>query len=63
MFLQYLPTYLKVKKPIWDRYALLFSVAIVWVYAAILTWSGAYHKSRVDSCRVDHAGMIRKASW
>ncbi|KAL3505048.1 hypothetical protein ACH5RR_034889 [Cinchona calisaya] len=60
---QYLPIYLRFKKPICDRYAVLFSVAIVWVYAEILTWSGAYHKSRGDSCRTDHSGLIGGSSW
>lgn len=62
-FLQYLPTFIKFKEPICDRYAVLVSVTIVWVYATILTSSGAYRNSRGESCRVDHSKLIGNASW
>ncbi|XP_019224571.1 PREDICTED: putative nucleobase-ascorbate transporter 10 [Nicotiana attenuata] len=50
---QYLPTYLKLKRPIYDRFAMLFSIAIIWFYAAILTWSGAYKNAKEATCRTD----------
>ncbi|XP_059635460.1 nucleobase-ascorbate transporter 7-like [Cornus florida] len=62
---QYVPQYVKTKRPIFDRYAVLFSVAVVWVYAQILTASGAYNKSteRESICRTDHAGLIGGSPW
>ncbi|XP_019254267.1 PREDICTED: nucleobase-ascorbate transporter 7-like [Nicotiana attenuata] len=50
---QYLPTYLKLKRPIYDRFAMLFSIAIIWFYAAILTWSDAYKNAKEATCRTD----------
>uniref|UniRef100_M1APS4 Purine permease n=1 Tax=Solanum tuberosum TaxID=4113 RepID=M1APS4_SOLTU len=63
MFLQYLPTYLKLKRPICDRFAMLFSIAIVWFYAAILTWSGAYKNENEANCRTDSSGLIAGSPW
>ncbi|KAL2529511.1 putative nucleobase-ascorbate transporter 10 [Forsythia ovata] len=60
---QYLPRFIKLKRPICDRFAVLFSVSIVWIYAGILTWSGAYHKPSKDSCRTDRSGLITGAPW
>uniref|UniRef100_A0A5B6YL66 Putative nucleobase-ascorbate transporter 10 n=1 Tax=Davidia involucrata TaxID=16924 RepID=A0A5B6YL66_DAVIN len=65
MLFQYLPHYVKTKRRIFDRFAVLFSVAVVGVYAEILTASGMYKKStdRQSSCRTDHAGLIGGAPW
>lgn len=63
MVLQYLPTYLKLKRPICDRFAMLFSIAIIWFYAAILTWSGAYKNENEANCRVDSSGLIAGSPW
>ncbi|XP_060193906.1 putative nucleobase-ascorbate transporter 10 isoform X1 [Lycium barbarum] len=60
---QYLPTYLKLKRPICDRFAMLFSIAIVWFYAAILTWSGAYKNANEANCRTDSSGLISGSLW
>ncbi|KAK2985600.1 hypothetical protein RJ640_006863 [Escallonia rubra] len=65
-FPMYLPPYVQSKRPICDRFGMLFSVAIIWVYSEILTWSGAYRKSTADalsSCRTDRAGLIGGAPW
>ncbi|KAK3029778.1 hypothetical protein RJ639_038220 [Escallonia herrerae] len=65
-FPMYLPPYVQSKRQICDRFGMLFSVAIIWVYAEILTWSGAYRKSTTDalsSCRTDRAGLIGGAPW
>ncbi|KAG8390978.1 hypothetical protein BUALT_Bualt01G0140000 [Buddleja alternifolia] len=59
----YVPRFLKLKRPLCDRYALLFSVAIVWIYAEILTWSGAFKKSKQGSCRTDGSGLISATPW
>ncbi|KAL3850459.1 hypothetical protein ACJIZ3_012341 [Penstemon smallii] len=60
---QYLPRFIKPKKPLCDRFALLFSIAIVWLYAEILTGSGAFTKSKNFSCRTDSSGLIKGAPW
>lgn len=54
------------KSHIFDRFAVLFSVVIVWIYAHLLTVGGAY-KNKSDttqySCRTDRAGIIGAAPW
>ncbi|KAL8126988.1 nucleobase-ascorbate transporter 6-like [Apium graveolens] len=63
---QYLPPYIKSKRPICDRFAVLASVAIVWVFAGILTWSDGPDKKSTDAltgCRTDRAGLVKAAPW
>lgn len=66
IFSQYLAHLVKPGKNIFDRFAVIFSVAIVWIYAHILTAGGAYNwkppKTQV-SCRTDRAGLIYSAPW
>ncbi|KAL3538790.1 hypothetical protein ACH5RR_002156 [Cinchona calisaya] len=63
---QYAPHFYKLKRPIFDRFAVLLAVGLVWAYAALLTVAGAY-KNRPPktqfSCRVDRSGLISGASW
>ncbi|KAG0519847.1 hypothetical protein BDA96_08G021600 [Sorghum bicolor] len=52
--------------PIFERFSVLISVALVWLYAQILTVSGAYKHSPVLTqlnCRTDHANLITTAPW
>lgn len=54
------------EKHIFDRFAVIFSVIIVWVYAHLLSVGGAYkHSPRTTqmSCRTDRAGSIGAAPW
>ncbi|XP_015055260.1 nucleobase-ascorbate transporter 4-like [Solanum pennellii] len=63
---QYIPHMWKLKRPIFERFAVLLSVAIVWAYAALLTVTGAYNNRPPQtqfSCRVDRSGVISGASW
>uniref|UniRef100_A0A1S4DZB0 Uncharacterized protein n=1 Tax=Cucumis melo TaxID=3656 RepID=A0A1S4DZB0_CUCME len=63
---QYLPHLLKTKKPIYDRYSVLFSIVIIWLYAQLLTSSTVYnHKPATTqkSCRTDQAGLLSTAPW
>ncbi|KAG2704056.1 hypothetical protein I3760_06G166500 [Carya illinoinensis] len=63
---QYIPSMLKSNRAIFDRFAVLLSVAIVWVYAEILTVAGAYDNRPLKtqlSCRTDRAGLISAAPW
>ncbi|KAM1003010.1 hypothetical protein FF1_003325 [Malus domestica] len=57
---------MKLKLPIFGRFAILFSVAIVWIYAEVLTAAGAYKKrpyTTQTSCRTDRSGLISAAPW
>nr|GEU31304.1 nucleobase-ascorbate transporter 6-like [Tanacetum cinerariifolium] len=47
IFSQYIPHLMSGKSHVFDRFAVLFSVAIVWIYAHLLTVSGAY-KNKSD---------------
>ena len=52
--------------PIFERFPVLISVTIIWVYATILTASGAYHEKPYvtqKSCRTDKADLIATAPW
>ncbi|WJX35296.1 N-acetyltransferase 10 [Trifolium repens] len=62
----YLHRYISTKKPTFDRFAVLFSIAIAWLFAQILTSSTVYNnKPEVtqNSCRTDRAGLISSAKW
>lgn len=66
IFSQYIPHLMKGKSHVFDRFAVIFSVVIVWIYAHLLTVGGAY-KNKSDrtqlSCRTDRAGIIGAAPW
>lgn len=64
--MQYIPYVLKGGKNVFDRFAVLFSVIIVWIYAHLLTVGGAYKNTPPKtqlSCRTDQAGIIGAAPW
>ncbi|KAK7252355.1 hypothetical protein RIF29_36230 [Crotalaria pallida] len=66
VFSQYIPHLVKGEKLIFNRLAVIFSVAIVWIYAHLLTVGGAYKNvapKTKDTCRTDHAGIISGAPW
>lgn len=57
---------MKGRRAVFDRFAVILSVAIVWAYAEILTAAGAYKNkapSTQFSCRTDRSGLISAASW
>lgn len=65
-FSQYVPHLMKSQRAVFGRYAILFSVAIVWAYAEILTAAGAYDNRAPKtqfSCRTDRSGLISAAPW
>jgi hypothetical protein len=65
-YVQYLPHAVHMVKPVFDRFSVIFTIAIVWLYAYILTVSGAYKNARTKTqvhCRVDRSGLISGASW
>nr|GMD16990.1 nucleobase-ascorbate transporter 7-like [Ipomoea batatas] len=66
IFSQYIPHLMKGDRHVFDRFAVLFSVAIVWIYAHLLTVGGAYKNAPIKtqlSCRTDRAGIISGAPW
>ncbi|XP_021320069.1 nucleobase-ascorbate transporter 6 isoform X1 [Sorghum bicolor] len=66
IFSQYLPHAVNAAKPVFDRFSVIFTIAIVWLYAYILTVSGAYKNARTKTqvhCRVDRSGLISGAPW
>ncbi|KAJ4964680.1 hypothetical protein NE237_016529 [Protea cynaroides] len=49
-----------------ERFALLFCIAIVWAFAAILTVAGAFNNVEEQtkiSCRTDHSYLMSSAPW
>ncbi|OIT00449.1 nucleobase-ascorbate transporter 4 [Nicotiana attenuata] len=56
----------KLKQPLFEQFAVLLSVRIVWAFAALLTVAGAYQNRTLQtqfSCRVDRSGLVSGASW
>ncbi|XP_010546016.1 PREDICTED: nucleobase-ascorbate transporter 6-like [Tarenaya hassleriana] len=63
---QYLPHVIKSGKNVFDRFAVIFAVVIVWIYAHLLTVGGAYNGAAPKtqaSCRTDRSGLIGAAPW
>ncbi|KAL4332421.1 hypothetical protein GQ457_07G042960 [Hibiscus cannabinus] len=63
---QYLPRYIESKRLIFDRFSILFSVAIAWLFAQLLTSTTVYKykpENTQISCRTDRAGLISTAPW
>ncbi|XP_073039842.1 nucleobase-ascorbate transporter 6-like isoform X1 [Primulina eburnea] len=66
LFSQYLVHLIRPGKYLLDRFSVLFSVVIVWIYAHFLTVGGAYNGKPTNtqiSCRTDRAGLIDAAPW
>ncbi|GLT50169.1 hypothetical protein SLA2020_236750 [Shorea laevis] len=66
VFSQYIPHLVKGEGRVYDRFAVIFSVVIVWIYAHLLTVGGAYKNTGLKtqiSCRTDRAGIIGAAPW
>ncbi|XP_026460923.1 nucleobase-ascorbate transporter 3-like isoform X1 [Papaver somniferum] len=54
------------KNATFEKFGVLFSVAVVWAFAALLTVSGAYnHVSEQTkfSCRVDRSNLMSASRW
>ncbi|KAH7523740.1 hypothetical protein FEM48_Zijuj06G0044100 [Ziziphus jujuba var. spinosa] len=65
-FPTYLPHYIQARVQRCDRYSVLLSVAIVWLYAQLLTSSGVYNHKPINTqlcCRTDRAGLVGAAHW
>ncbi|CAK7336798.1 unnamed protein product [Dovyalis caffra] len=62
IFLRYLPHYVQSKRPICDRFAVLFSTTITWLFAQLRPQARVYNKkSEITqmTCRTDRAGLIK----
>ncbi|KAG4921243.1 hypothetical protein JHK86_050056 [Glycine max] len=58
---EYLNHFVSTKRLMYERFALLFSMASAWLLAKLLTSSIAYNhkpKSTQNSCRTDRVGLI-----
>ncbi|CAH1454371.1 unnamed protein product [Lactuca virosa] len=66
VFQQYMKHLHNRAHPILERFALLFCVALVWAFAALLTVAGAYNnvgnKTKL-SCRTDRSYLMESAPW
>uniref|UniRef100_A0A7N0SWS4 Nucleobase-ascorbate transporter 6 n=1 Tax=Kalanchoe fedtschenkoi TaxID=63787 RepID=A0A7N0SWS4_KALFE len=63
---QYVPHVVRSGKHIFDRLAVLISVAIIWLYAFLLTVGGAYNHATQRArliCRTDGSGLVSTAPW
>lgn len=66
IFSQYIPHLIHWGKNVFDRFAVIITVAIVWIYAHLLTVGGAYNGAAPRtqaSCRTDRSGLIDGAPW
>lgn len=64
--MQFVPHVLHAGKNVFARFAVIFTVAIVWLYAYVLTVGGAYNHAAPktqSTCRTDRAGLIEAAPW
>ncbi|XP_047147623.1 nucleobase-ascorbate transporter 6-like [Vigna umbellata] len=63
---QFVPHVLHAGKHVFERFTVLFTIAIVWLYAYLLTVGGAYNHAAPKTqgtCRTDRAGLIESAPW
>ncbi|KAK4284467.1 hypothetical protein QN277_001296 [Acacia crassicarpa] len=61
---QYIPQMVKTRGA--DRFAVIVTIIIAWVFAEILTVAGAYNKRSPKtqfSCRTDRSGLVSAAPW
>ncbi|KAG1364054.1 nucleobase-ascorbate transporter 6 [Cocos nucifera] len=66
IFSQYMPHAMHAAKPVLDKFAVIFSVAIVWLYAFLLTIGGAYRHAAPKTqlhCRTDRSGLVSGSPW
>ncbi|KAL3716909.1 hypothetical protein ACJRO7_008482 [Eucalyptus globulus] len=63
---QYMARIINSGKHVFDRFSVIFSVVVVWIYAHLLTVGGAYNNAAPKtqlSCRTDRSGLIDAAPW
>ncbi|KFK43350.1 hypothetical protein AALP_AA1G114400 [Arabis alpina] len=67
-FSQYIPHMMQAERYtiFFHRFAVIFTVVIIWFYAHMLTIAGAYRHTEINtqiSCRTDRAGLISASPW
>ncbi|KAL9267430.1 Nucleobase-ascorbate transporter 7-like protein [Drosera capensis] len=65
-FSQHLSHIVGKKQAVGHRLAVIFSIAIAWALAGILTSAGAYKHSSLETqfhCRTDRSGLISSSAW
>ncbi|XP_037444194.1 nucleobase-ascorbate transporter 6-like isoform X2 [Triticum dicoccoides] len=63
---QYIPHLVPLLGTAFERFAVIMSVAIVWLYAFFLTVGGAYKNAAPKTqfhCRTDRSGLVGGAPW
>nr|XP_043606790.1 nucleobase-ascorbate transporter 3-like [Erigeron canadensis] len=66
VFQQYLKRLHERAHPILERFALLFCIALIWAFAALLTVAGAYKNVgnvTKQNCRTDRSYLLETAPW
>ncbi|KAL5723603.1 Nucleobase-ascorbate transporter 6 [Ranunculus cassubicifolius] len=66
IFSQFIPHMIHSQKHVFDRFAVIFAVIIVWIYAHLLTVGGAYKNTpqkTQTTCRTDKSGIIGGSPW
>ncbi|XP_039019824.1 nucleobase-ascorbate transporter 7-like [Hibiscus syriacus] len=66
VFAQYIPHITSGEQHMFERFAVVFSVVIVWLYAHLLTVGGAYKNTGPKTqmtCRTNRAGIIGGSPW
>lgn len=64
--LQYIPHLVPLLGTAFERFAVVMSIALVWLYAFFLTVGGAYKNAAPKTqlhCRTDRSGLVGGASW
>ncbi|URD92834.1 Permease family [Musa troglodytarum] len=65
-FSQYVPHAIHSERSVFDRFSVIFSITIVWLYAYLLTVGGAYRHAPPKTqlhCRTDRSGLVGGAPW
>uniref|UniRef100_A0A0E0P3A4 Nucleobase-ascorbate transporter 6 n=1 Tax=Oryza rufipogon TaxID=4529 RepID=A0A0E0P3A4_ORYRU len=63
---QYIPKLVPLLGTAFERFAIIMSVALVWLYAFFLTVGGAYKNAAPKTqfhCRTDRSGLVGGAPW
>ncbi|PIM99846.1 Xanthine/uracil transporter [Handroanthus impetiginosus] len=66
IFSQYLPSLIHSGKYTFERFGVVITVVIVWIYAHLLTVGGAYNgksPKTQTTCRTDRSGLLDAAPW
>ncbi|OAY85888.1 Nucleobase-ascorbate transporter 6 [Ananas comosus] len=66
LFAEFIPHAVRLTRPILNRFAVIVSVAIVWLFAFFLTVGGTYRHDRPKTqlhCRTDKSGLVGAAPW